>query len=520
MAIIVYFNVTLLKQANTLRAKEQARSSAIEVVRKILSLVPQGPSSRGVLGLALRGYKELASVADGSSGVRYIEVFDQQGKMLFRYGKHGVPFPEVRKYVEQVVKSKEIVSILWGSDDGKTGREVSDVSTWSSERVTYELFAPVFWGTGKDVHPPLNGVVHVSVELAYAPVKMQLIFFGNLILSALFLVTSLLALNLWGEHAINRPLRGLLAAQNRLESDLVYQHKSEFYSGNELINLYKSFQTMALDLVKYQRELEAKTVSLEEANRKYKALNERLEQEVERKTKEMKEFFSLVTHDLRIPLAAIQGYTRLLGKHKDDLTERQQKFLQRISIANTHALELVRNLLEAMKYEFGSPPQVVMEEVAVKELIEDLVSNLPSPEQETRLIIEIDTELYVVGDRLKLGRVLNNLVVNALRHSEKEVRVEIRQQGEGVVEFAVVDQGAGIPEEHIPLLFEKFKHFPSESGPSSGMGLGLYIVRKILEGHGSSIAVSSRVGEGSRFCFALQGGRRGENIRQERKAPS
>lgn len=508
LAILIYFNVTLLTQANTVRAQEQARSEAIDVLHKILELIPQGPSSQGILDLATQGYGDLAAMLDEQQGIRYLELFDINGQIIFRYGRSGQEFPRRKQALGQVVDEKQMVAWLWGYGPGDAlGEPLESVNHWSAREVTYELFAPVFFGPSATTRPPLNGVVHISLEVAYAPLRIKLVVFGNLVLSAIFLVTALLALNLWGEHAINRPLKGLVAAQAKLESDLVTAEHSEFYSNNELVNLYKSFHRVTLDLLTYQREVEQKTVRLEQANQRYKALNERLEQEVEDKTREMREFFSLVTHDLRIPLAAIQGYTDLLQKKRDGLEDRQLKFVRSIAVANSHALELVRNLLDAMKYEFGQP-RIVPESFGVAELVDEVASHLSFPEQEGRIDVEIaEGAELVFADRTRLSRVLTNLLANALRHSEAPVRLTVRPtvpSGEDLqVEFEVVDEGPGIPEDHLALLFQKFTQFPSEAGPSSGLGLGLYIVRRILEGHGSEIRVESVLGEGTRFWFRL-----------------
>src|SRR5690606_2648532 len=137
-------------------------------------------------------------------------------------------------------------------------------------------------------------------------------------------------------------------------------------TSNELVAVSRSFNRMVLDLVKYQRELEEKTTRLEQANTNYRVLNEQLEHKVEEKTAEMKEFFSLVSHDLRIPLAAVAGYADLLIKKRSapggsQLTEKQEKFVRSILVANSHAQDLVRNLLDAMRYEFGQP-QIVEQE--------------------------------------------------------------------------------------------------------------------------------------------------------------
>ncbi|MEW6281470.1 MAG: HAMP domain-containing sensor histidine kinase, partial [Candidatus Eremiobacterota bacterium] len=265
-----------------------------------------------------------------------------------------------------------------------------------------------------------------------------------------------------------------------------------------------SLNRLSLDLSKYQGELEEKTRRLEQANQRYRQLTERLEQQVEEKTRELREFFSLVTHDLRIPLAATQGYADLLLKRPGEMTEKQRRFSRSIRVANSHALELVRNLLDAMRYEAGQNQTIVPESFRFEELVEEVVSHLSVPGDEEKaapLGVEVPPGVVVRADRTRIGRVLGNLMSNALRHVGS-ARLVAHVEGPNL-RIVVQDDGPGIPAEHLPLLFEKFTHFPTETGPSSGLGLGLYIVRRILEGHGESIHVESQVGEGTRFWFHL-----------------
>lgn len=113
------------------------------------------------------------------------------------------------------------------------------------------------------------------------------------------------------------------------------------------------------------------------------------------------------------------------------------------------------------------------------------------------------------GDRTKIVQVISNLVNNAVKFTPEGGAIEIRARDRGpLVEVEVTDSGVGIAEDQIPHLFEKFTQFHTEEGAASSIGLGLYIVHKILEGHGQSIQVESRPGEGSTFTFTLGKGSR------------
>jgi signal transduction histidine kinase len=111
----------------------------------------------------------------------------------------------------------------------------------------------------------------------------------------------------------------------------------------------------------------------------------------------------------------------------------------------------------------------------------------------------------VLADRERVGQVLRNLVTNALQHTPAGGRVTVaaRPAG-GAVAFAVADTGEGIPAEHLPLVFERFHRVdPSRARATGGAGLGLAIVRRLVEAHGGTVAVESEPGRGATFTFTL-----------------
>ncbi|MGE0495074.1 MAG: ATP-binding protein [Vulcanimicrobiota bacterium] len=498
LLILSYFNLSVLSLSNTLSAEEGARSTASKVLQQVTSLVPLD-SSQPAMDLATR-HEEVAAVLE-TEEVKALEVLGPDGGPLMKFGVSGDD-PEARRETLQEVARNRLPTdylVAYEASGDSEGHRIERLVSGGNRPVSFELYAPLtVIGAG---YAGPAGFVHVSIEIPRAPLRLKLVAMINLVLAGTFLITSVLATNLWGEHAINRPLEGLVEAMhNHFHAQPMGE---ELHSNNELVNLSKTFNRMGLDLVKYQRELEAKTHRLEQANERYKALNEQLEHKVEEKTRDMKEFFSLVTHDLRIPLAAIQGYTDLLKRKQDQLDEKQVKFVKSIGVANSHALELVRNLLEAMKYEFGDP-QIVTQRFELDELVDEVVSQLSAEETGPRIEVDLEDDLVVDADRTRISRVLTNLIGNAMRHSSSSERVEVRARRRGEkVELAVADDGPGISAEHLPLLFEKFKQFPSEAGPSSGLGLGLYIVGKIVEGHGSRVEVESELGKGTCFRFLL-----------------
>ena len=119
------------------------------------------------------------------------------------------------------------------------------------------------------------------------------------------------------------------------------------------------------------------------------------------------------------------------------------------------------------------------------------------------LVLQVSPDLpSVKADSLQIGRVLTNLIANAIRHTHEGGTVTVRaEETSNVVTLSVEDTGEGIPEEYRKRIFERFVQVPG--APQGGAGLGLSIARKIVQAHGGQMSVESRVGEGSTFRFTL-----------------
>ena len=513
--VLGYFNLSLVADDNQLRTFQEAEREALLVIRHCLASTPEiTPAS--VQELAGPGSAGLMQQVEKTPNVRFLELYAVSGQKLFGFGRHDTRFPLHDQAYTWVLEKRETFTRLWvyPSDNDPVGRPLDSLGPFHPGKVGLEVYYPLVSRTGE-----VCGTLHLSLEAPRGQVRINLVMLGNLMLGAIFLVSSLLAFNLWGEYALNRPLRGLVEAEKRLKQlDNKPPDPEDAFTSNELVAVSRSFNRMVLDLVKYQRELEEKTSRLEQANTKYRVLNEQLEHKVEEKTAEMKEFFSLVSHDLRIPLAAVAGYADLLIKKRvpnrspeagseppsrppgggTNLSEKQEKFVRSIMVANSHAQDLVRNLLDAMRYEFGQP-QIVEQEFDLGQLLEEVVSHV---EVDRSIQVELpEGPRLVYADRTRIGRVLTNLVGNAVRCCQERVQVTVRDQRDDL-EVEVRDWGPGIPAEMRATLFDKFKHHAND-GTSSGLGLGLYIVSRILEDHGRKIHVESEAGEGTRFWFAL-----------------
>ncbi len=206
-----------------------------------------------------------------------------------------------------------------------------------------------------------------------------------------------------------------------------------------------------------------------------------------------RDFLSVVTHELKTPLTAIEGYTRLLlSGRAGPLNPRQRRFLEVVRDQTAALGEMVQNLLDSSRLE-GGHLSIHFEEVDVVGLLRRVAEAWrPAAEQRgIRLVAEVDGArgARVEGDEQRLQQVFGNLVSNALKFTPKGgvVRLAASLDGDDVV-VRVQDTGPGIPPSEAGRIFEKFYQVArGDTRPSGGAGLGLYIVRQLVEAHGGTV---------------------------------
>jgi PAS domain S-box-containing protein len=220
------------------------------------------------------------------------------------------------------------------------------------------------------------------------------------------------------------------------------------------------------------------------------------------------DFISIVSHELRTPLTAIKGFlSMLLKKDFGGLSDKQVHFLGRVYQTNQRMIGLVEDLLDMSHIESGKIRLKVMP-LAMEPLLGEVVTELSSKGHERQITLKINRKHklpLVLADETRLRQILTNLIDNAIKYSlpKSEVIVEFKVQGSELV-TSVRDQGVGITAAHIERLFQRFgRIYNPMSMQAGGTGLGLYIVKNLVESHGGRIWVTSREGKGSRFSFSL-----------------
>ena len=238
--------------------------------------------------------------------------------------------------------------------------------------------------------------------------------------------------------------------------------------------------------------------------RAYEAERETVE-ELRRLSTLRADFVSLVSHELRSPMAAVIGAARTLEVHWRSLsTEQRQSFLALIADETNRLAALVSDVLDTSRIEAGAF-SYSFTDVDLGRLVEDAVATASVGQEEVRIRAIVAGPLPPIrGDCARLRQVLANLIENAVKYSPEGDEVEVRAWPEnGVVRIEVVDNGPGIPHEQHRLIFERFGRADVPGASKPGTGLGLFIARSIAEAHGGTLDVRVRPTGGTVFELTL-----------------
>ena len=238
--------------------------------------------------------------------------------------------------------------------------------------------------------------------------------------------------------------------------------------------------------------------------RAYEAERRRVE-ELARLSQLRADFVSLVSHELRSPMAAVIGAARTLQDRWRMLSaDQRESFLALIGDETSRLAELVGDVLDTSRIEAGTFTYR-FEEVELARLVNDAVEAAELAQQEVSVVASVRGRLPAIrGDRARLRQVLGNLIENAVKYSPEggEVRVSAAA-GNGAVQIDVRDSGPGIPRDQQARIFEKFGRVDVPGAAKPGTGLGLFIARSIAEAHGGSLDVVSGLEPGAVFTLTL-----------------
>ncbi|SMO79363.1 sensor histidine kinase [Fodinibius sediminis] len=222
-----------------------------------------------------------------------------------------------------------------------------------------------------------------------------------------------------------------------------------------------------------------------------------------------RELIANVSHDLRSPLASIQGYLETILLKGAELSEDKREKYFKIILKNTVGLRnLVDELFELSKLDTQQVKPADMEPFSISDLVQDVALKYAPKAEEKDIGINLECPAglpLVKGDIAMIERVLSNLIENAIQYSEEggDIQIELKKKNSSVL-IQVKDTGRGIPEKDLPFIFDRFyRAEKSRSRSGGGTGLGLAIAKKIMDLHGKDITVRNRNHKGSVFAFEL-----------------
>jgi signal transduction histidine kinase len=219
-------------------------------------------------------------------------------------------------------------------------------------------------------------------------------------------------------------------------------------------------------------------------------------------------FLSIASHELKTPLTAMLGYAQVLQRRTardKSLNERDMRTLNVIATQATRLNRMVASLLDLSRIQTGQL-SIARAPLDLCTLAQSVVNDIqPTLDHHTIALDAPDEPLIVDGDELRLEQVLHNLIQNAVKYSPSGGAVQVRVERRGDQACAlVIDAGIGIPAEALPQLFGRFYRANNVLPLHiSGIGVGLYVVKEIIELHGGQVDVVSQEGAGSTFSFCL-----------------
>ncbi len=459
--------------------------------------------------------KELSGIRERMKGVEvFISDFDQE----IIYSTHE---DKVKTKVEDSIRNKAALRTL--TNILKTGIEpLKAFEDEVSGKRYLIIIQPILnqkdcyhcHGSSRKVLGSL--ITKMSAEQAYATVAAQrnrtlvLAAFGiSLIITLIYLMVNKL---------VRRPVESLAEKAKRFaEGDMSVS--VDVKTEDEIGILGNTFNYMVESVSSFSKKLEL------EVTRKTTLLNERTQllTLLERANRELREldklkstFLANMSHELRTPMNAIIGYTDLLlDKVDGPINEEQEKSLKKVVSNARHLLQLINDVLDISKIESGKI-ELQPKEIYLKLLIDSVIPTFEPMIKQKGLTFTINLNenlLPVYGDEDKVKQIFINLLSNAVKFTHQGgITISAKPSERGIkpgespifVEVCVEDTGIGIKDEDIGKIFGKFTQVDvSTIRQYEGTGLGLNIARGLVALHKGLIWVTSKYGEGSKFCFTL-----------------
>jgi two-component system, OmpR family, phosphate regulon sensor histidine kinase PhoR len=321
--------------------------------------------------------------------------------------------------------------------------------------------------------------------------------------------TGFLAILLWFFHEFSLAILFLFAVSIAIFSFFVIQYRVERFIYRRVKKIYDDVSLLESTSFRNQpitTDMETLTKQVQKF-----ATDKKLEIETLKVREEYRrEFLGNVSHELKTPLFTVQGYlSTLLDGAMSDKSVRK-KYLERAEKGVERLIYIVEDLDMISKLEMGDV-NLELSKFNIVELVQSVFDLLEMTADKKNIILMFDRKynrpVKVFADQEKIQQVLSNLIMNSIKYGKQDgtTEVTIEDLVDDKIIVRVRDNGEGIEKHNIPRLFERFFRVDKSGARSEGgSGLGLSIVKHIIEAHGEKIYVESEFGKGSEFSFTLE----------------
>lgn len=318
---------------------------------------------------------------------------------------------------------------------------------------------------------------------AFVPQMNMLVIEMGIVVIIVLVVTSL-CLSIWIYQGVIGPLNQLKKATHNIkEGNLDFTVEGSDVA--EINNLCEDFEEMR---VRLKMSAEEKLIF----------------------DKENKELISNISHDLKTPITAIKGYVEGIMDGVADTPEKMDKYIRTIYNKTTEMDRLINELTFYSKIDTNRIPYTFTK-ILVNDYFEDCVEDITLELESENVVFShhnyLQEDVVVIADAEQIKRVINNIISNSLKYTNKEYRkISIRLKDVGdFVQFEIEDNGRGIAAKDLANIFDRFyRTDASRNSSKGGSGIGLSIVRKILEDHGGKVWATSQLGVGTTMYFVLR----------------
>jgi len=327
-------------------------------------------------------------------------------------------------------------------------------------------------------------IEHVGYPIANPPEELRQLAFYVIVMIVMVLFITGLILSIWLYKSVTEPLRKLGTATQKIkEGELDFEVTEE--GPEEIRELCRDFEEMR--------------VRLKEASESQVAYD-----------RESKELISNISHDLRTPIAAVKGYVEGIMDGVADTPEKMDHYLRTIYNKANEMDRLINELTFYSKIDTNRMPYAFAK-VGVRGFFDDAAEDMELELDGENVAFsyenKVDPSVQIIADAEQIRRVINNIISNSLKYMDKPERkmsMTVSDSGD-FVQVAIKDNGQGIPKKDLEYIFNRFyRADASRNSAQGGSGIGLSIVKKIIEDHGGRVYAQSIEGEETTMFFELR----------------